>query len=87
MTSDFTFLFRRLSSLENRVRQIEQGFGNEITLEEAIQCDLAAAIGSMNTNAVITIGTSGSFEITEAVGVELSAIIGGITENAGGESE
>lgn len=85
--SDFTFLFRRLSSLENRVRQIEQGFGNEITLEEAIQCDLAAAIGSMNTNAVITIGTSGSFEITEAVGVELSAIIGGITENAGGESE
>ena len=48
--SDFTFLFRRLSSLENRVRQIEQGFGNEITLEEAIQCDLAAAIGSMNTN-------------------------------------
>ena len=85
--SDFTFLFRRLSSLENRVRQIEQGFGNEITLEEAIQCDLAAAIGCMNTNAVITIGTSGSFEITEAVGVELSAIIGGITENAGGESE
>jgi len=85
--SDFTFLFRRLSSLENRVRQIEQGFGNEITLEEAIQCDLAAAIGSMNTNAVITIGTSGSFEITEAVGVELLAIIGGITENAGGESE
>ena len=85
--SDFTFLFRRLSSLENRVRQIEQGFGNEITLEEAIQCDLAAAIGSMNTNAVITIGTSGSFEITEAVGVELSAIIGGITENTGGESE
>lgn len=85
--SDFTFLFRRLSSLENRVRQIEQGFGNEITLEEAIQCDLAAAIGSINTNADITIGTSGSFEITEAVGVELSAIIGGITENAGGESE
>ncbi len=85
--SDFTFLFRRLSSLENRVRQIEQGFGNEIMVEEAIHGNLAAAIGSMNANAVITIGTSGSFEITEAVGVELSAIIGGITENAGGESE
>ena len=85
--SDFTFLFRRLSSLENRVRQIEQGFGNEITLEEAIQCDLAVAIGSMNTNAVITIGTSGSFEITEGVRVDLSAIIGSISENAGGESE
>lgn len=85
--SDFTFLFRRLSSLENRVRQIEQGFGNEITLEEAIQCDLAAAIGSMSANVVTAYGTSGSFEITEGVRVDLSAIIGSISENAGGESE
>ena len=85
--SDFTILVRRLSSLENRVRQIEQGFGNEISVEEVIHGELAEAIGSMNAQAIATIGTSGTFEITEAVKVELSAIIGTISENAGGESE
>lgn len=85
--SDFTILVRRLSSLENRVRQIEQGFGNEITVEEAIHGDLAAAIGSMTVGATTVLGTSGDFEIEEAVRLELTAIIGGITENAGGESE
>ena len=85
--SDFTILVRRLSSLENRVRQIEQGFGNEITVEEAIHGDLADAIGNMTAQAGAAIGTSGDCEIIEAVRLELTAIIGSITENAGGESE
>ena len=41
----------------------------------------------MNAQTIAALGTSGSFEITEAVQVELAAIIGTISENAGGESE
>ena len=85
--SDYTVLTARIAALENRVRQIEKGFGNEIVVEEVVHGDLAAAIGSITAQAGTTVGGSGAFGIADTVRLELTALFGGITENAGGESE
>lgn len=85
--SDFTVLTRRIAALENRVRQIEKGFGNEINVEEVVHGDLAEAIGSVTGRASAEHMGSGAFGITEAVRLELAAMFGVISENAGGESE
>ena len=42
-------MMRQLASLENRVRQLEEGFNNEITVEDLIRCELAEMIGTINT--------------------------------------
>lgn len=85
--SDFTVLTRRIAALENRVRQIEKGFGNEIIVEEVIHGDLAEAIGSMTGQASATILGSGAFGVTQEVRLELAEMFGAIGENAGGEIE
>lgn len=84
--SDFTVLARQLASLENRVRQIEKGFANEIVVEEVIHGELAGVIGRINAEASVSTGTSGAFVITEPVRLELTGMFGDISENAGGES-
>jgi hypothetical protein len=77
---------RQLASLENRVRQIEEGFSNEIVAEDLIHADLAAMIGRISAEAHTILGTSEACEITESVNLELKALFS-ITENAGGEIE
>lgn len=84
--SDLTIMMRKLASLENRVRQIEEGFENEISVEDLIRCDLTEAIGRISLETAAVPGTSGSCEITEQVNLELTAMITGIVENAEGET-
>ena len=85
--SGFTTLVRQLASLENRVRQLESGFNNEITVDTVVHGELAEAIGGITESATAIRGTAGAFEITDALRVELTALLGAITENAEGESE
>ena len=85
--SELTTIARRLASLENRVRQIEEGFANEIEVEEVIHGDFAEAFGRIDSEAVVTPGTSGAFAVSETVHLELMAMISGMTESAEGEIE
>ena len=84
---ELSYVFRQLSSLENRVRQIEKGFNNEIAVDDAIHADLALAIGPMDEQTGSAYGTSDSREIDEPIRVELMAMISPLTEEAGGKSE
>ena len=85
--SELTTIARQLASLENRVRQIEKGFANEIEVEEVIHGDLAEMIGRIDSEARVIPGTSGAFAVNETVHVELLSLLGGMTENAEGEIE
>ena len=80
-------MMRKLAALENRVRQIEEGFENEIAVEDLIRCDLAEMIGGITTEANTAFGTSDACEINERVHLELTAMLGALTENAEGETE
>ena len=84
--SDLTIMARQLASLENRVRQIEEGFSNEIAVEDLIHGELAAMIGNITAQAEPVIGTVDACEISAPVRLELTALFG-ITENAEGETE
>lgn len=84
--SDLTIMARQLASLENRVRQIEEGFSNEIAVEDLIHGELAAMIGNITAQAEPVIGTVDACEISDPVRLELTALFG-ITENAEGETE
>lgn len=85
--SELATMARQLASLENRVRQIEEGFANEIEVEEVIHGELAEMFGRIDSEARVTLGTSGSFSISEPIRLELTALLGGMTENAEGETE
>ena len=85
--SELTTIARHLASLENRVRQIEEGFANEIDVEEVIHGELAEMIGRIDSQAVVTPGTSGSFAVADSVHLELTAMLGKMTESAEGEIE
>ena len=85
--SELTAIARQLASLENRVRQIEKGFANEIEVEEAIHGELAEMIGRIDTDAAAIPGTSGSFTVSESVRLELTAMFGGMMERVEGEIE
>ena len=85
--SELTTIARQLASLENRVRQIEKGFANEIEVEEVIHGELAEMIGRIDSEAVVTPGTSGAFAVNETVHLELMAMISGMTESVEGETE
>ncbi len=85
--SELGRLMTMIAALENRVRQIEKGFNNEITAYDLIHTELAGIIGEINVEAVGTIGTSGSFAAEDQVKVDFTAAFGGITENAEGETE
>ena len=85
--SELSTMARQLASLENRVRQIEEGFANEIEVEEVIHGELVEIIGRIDTNATATPGTSGAFAVNETVHLELMSMISGMTESAEGEIE
>jgi hypothetical protein len=85
--SDLTVMARQLAALENRVRQIEEGFGNEIAVETFVHGELTAMIGGISEQTVAATGTAGTCEIAESIRLELTAMLGGITENAEGETE
>ena len=83
--SDTSTLVHRLAALENRVRQIESGFNNELEVEETISCSLTPAFGEIVSEAAIAHGGATYNEIEETVHLELMAMFGGITEE--GETE
>lgn len=85
--SELTTIARQLASLENRVRQIEKGFANEIEVEEVIHGELAEMIGRIDSEARVITGTSGAFAVNETVHLELMAMISGMTESVEGETE
>jgi hypothetical protein len=85
--SDITILARQLAALENRVRQIEEGFNNEIEVEDAIHAELDLIFGGVDSQAETTHLEADSFELSEPVRLELTRMFGGFTENAEGESE
>ena len=85
--SELTAIARQLASLENRVRQIEKGFANEIEVEDVVHGELAEMLGRIDSEAEVYPGTSGSYEASDTVQLELTAILGGITERVEGESE
>ena len=85
--SELATMARQLASLENRVRQIEKGFANEIEVEEVIHGDLAEMFGRIDSEAVVIPGTSGAFSVNETVHLELMAMISGMTESVEGETE
>lgn len=85
--SELTTIARQLASLENRVRQIEEGFANEIDVGEVIHGELAEMIGRIDSQAVVTPGTSGGFAVADSVHLELTAMLGKMTESVEGEIE
>ena len=85
--SELTAIARQLASLENRVRQIEKGFNNEIDVEEVIHGELAAIIGRIDSEANVIPGTSDGFAVNETVHLELTALLGGMAESVEGEIE
>ena len=85
--SELTAIARQLASLENRVRQIEKGFNNEIEIEEVIHGELAAMIGRIDSEAGLYPGTRGAFAVDETVHIELVEMFGGMMESVEGESE
>ena len=84
--SDLTIMMRQLASLENRVRQLEEGFSNEITVEDLIRCELAEMIGTINTEVTAAAGTAENCAVTEQMSLELHAMFGGFAEDAEGET-
>ena len=85
--SDITVLARKLAALENRVRQIEEGFNNEIEVEDMIREGIRLPIGGMDSHAEATYLGADFFEISEPVGIDLTRMFGGFTESAQGEGE
>ena len=84
--SDITILARQLAALENRVRQIEKGFNNEIEAEEAIVAGLGLIFGRIDSKAGGVHITPDGREITDPVRLELGQMFGGFAENAEGET-
>lgn len=83
--SDITMLARQLAALENRVRQIEKGFNNEIEVEDAIRAELDLIFGRIDSEAQAAYIEADSYEILEPVRVELTRMFGGFTEDVKGE--
>ena len=84
--SDLTILMRQFASLENRVRQIEEGFENEIALEDLVSCSLGAITSGVVSTVETTAVTPEEEWINDPVHVGLASLFD-IEENAGGETE
>ncbi|MBQ2063128.1 MAG: hypothetical protein II456_00925, partial [Firmicutes bacterium] len=78
--SDTSTLVHRLAALENRVRQIESGFNNELEVEETISCSLTPAFGEIVSEAAIAHGGATYNEISETIQLELTTMFGEISE-------
>lgn len=85
--SELGALILKITALENRVRQIEEGFSNEIAVEDLIHEELVGIIGEIDSQAGTAHGTSGSFEAMDKVRIDLNTIFSGITDNVEGETE
>lgn len=85
--TELSLIERHLASLENRVRQIETGFNNEITVTDVIHADMAAAIGTVREQVSSTYGTHEDQSIIEPIHLELMALVDSITETTGVDSE
>ena len=85
--TELSLIERHHASLENRVRQIEKGFNNEIAVDDVIHADIAAAIGGVSERVLHAYGTHEDESITEPIHLELMAMISPLTEEAGGKSE
>ena len=70
----------RLAALENRVRQLESGFNNELEVEDSIQCSLAPAFGSVVSDVRVVPGGADRSEISETIQLELTTMFGEISE-------
>ena len=84
--SDLTILMRRFDSLENRVRQIEEGFENEISVQDFIRCGFGGMFGRIRSDVSAETGIAENCEIREPLRVELTGLFGGMIENAEGET-
>ena len=84
--SDLTILMRRFDSLENRVRQIEEGFENEISVQDFIRCGFGGMFGRIRPDVSAETGIAENCEISEPLRVELTGLFGGMIENAEGET-
>ena len=84
--SDLTILMRRFDSLENRVRQIEEGFENEISVQDFIRCGFGGMFGRIRSDVSAETGIAENCEISEPLRVELTGLFGGVIENAEGET-
>ena len=84
--SDLTILMRRFDSLENRVRQIEEGFENEISVQDFIRCGLGGMFGRIRPDVSAETGIAENCEIREPLRMELTGLFGGMIENAEGET-
>ncbi len=85
--SELGNLLTTIAALENRVRQIEKGFNNEIIASDLIYGELAGIIGEIREEAGGAVGTNGSFVAEDQVNIDLAAIFNGITENVEGVTE
>ncbi len=85
--SELGALLLKITALENRVRQIEEGFSNEIAVEDLVHEELVGIIGEIDSQAGTAHGTSGSFEAMDKVRIDLNTIFSGITDNVEGETE
>ena len=84
--SDLTIMARQLASLENRVRQIEEGFENEIIVEDLIHCSLEIVTGGIVSTASTSRIVPEEGGITDSILFELNSLFS-ISESAEGESE
>ena len=84
--SEFAAIARQLSSLENRVRQIEKGFANEIEVEEAVHGELTAMIGRIDPGAAAVTGEGEDYIADEVIRVDLSSLLSSMTESVEGET-
>ena len=92
VTSDYSYATVYFSVLgadsgTERMREIEEGFANEIEVEEVIHGELAEMIGRIDSEVIAIPGTSGGFAVSETVHLELMDLLGGIMERAEGEIE
>ena len=85
--TELAYILRQLSSLENRVRQIEKGFNNEIAVDDVVHVDLMPAIGDVQDTVLHAFGTPEDESIAETIHLELTALVENINESAVGEVE
>ena len=85
--TELSYILRQLSSLENRVRQIEKGFNNEIAVDDVVHVDLMPAIGDVQDTVLHAFGTPEDESIAETIHLELTALVENINESAVGEVE
>ncbi len=76
-TSEIADLLKRVNSLEIRIRQMEDGFDNEISVEDPVHVDNTAMIGGILPGADTEIWSGDKYTISEPVVVDFTAALSG----------